>query len=138
MNTPEKLESLRELQQQTNGFDVIYAGTANMLSVDLMAGGRMANLLRVARQRYDWIIVNLPPVASGAIVPMAADLGDYLLYVVHRKSRQARILQDLDYIRKDIACPAGSVLTDVKGANGFALPTTHSAFLRPTNEEPVK
>lgn len=138
LNAPEKLENLRELQKDLNGFDVLYAGETSLMSLDLLAGGRMANLIRVARQRYDWIIVNLPTVSDGVIVPMASDLGDYLLYVVSRKSKQSQITEDIDYLRKDVTRPIGSVLTNVKGADGFALPTTHNAFMHRSLEEPAK
>lgn len=74
----------------THGFDVLSMGAATARTDDLLASKRMAELLRALRTRYDYVVIDTPPIDAGAGVAALAGMVDKILVVVDRSQLRAK------------------------------------------------
>ena len=78
------------------GADVLMAEKSKVNAADLFSSSRFADLMQVLRSRYDFIIIDTPPVL---VVPDARVIGkhaDAILYSVHwDKTTRVQVRQGL-------------------------------------------
>ncbi len=72
------------------GLDVLSAGTRRPDSAELLASGRLAELLTWAESRYDQILIDSPPGLAASDASIIARLVDGLVLVVQPKKTQRR------------------------------------------------
>lgn len=77
--------TLDEVVSQTNvdNMWVIGAGSAKMAPTDLLHGDRFPEMLKLARERFDVIILDTPPINLVADTELILPLVDMSLYVLH-------------------------------------------------------
>jgi polysaccharide biosynthesis transport protein len=81
---------------------------------DLLASQRMASLMADLRARYDYVILDSPPLLGMSDSRFAARLADAVVFVVRwSKTREGVALKALDILRDSGAPIAGAVLTQV-------------------------
>jgi Mrp family chromosome partitioning ATPase len=68
------------------GFSVLSAGKTSFERPELLSGGRMSSLLRAARQQFDYVVVDCPPILPVADTVMLQDRLDGFLLVVRSRA----------------------------------------------------
>ena len=85
-------------------------------SAEILSNGRLEELLKYLRERFDYIIIDTPPMSVVADAEVIAGCADMSLVVVKEHKNSARVINEaLDTLRDSKAEPAGCVLNDVYG-----------------------
>lgn len=71
-----------ELDEREIGFDVIVAGAVPPDPSELLGSDRMKNLLKRLRERYDYVLLELPPAGAVADASVAASVVDGMVVTV--------------------------------------------------------
>ena len=80
---------------------VLNAGRTNMTACGLLRSDAMDNLLKEARQKYDLVIVDTPPLSLVTDAELICPLADYLLFVLqYGKHRMDDIKESLSKIMR--------------------------------------
>lgn len=81
---------LEEVMYAVNDLVVIPTGGKTQNSADLLNSGRMRELIRTLRERFDYVVLDTPPVAPVVDAKVAAQLADKVVFVVrwHVTSRE--------------------------------------------------
>lgn len=90
----EKLLQLCSIREGAGVFHVISSGTIPQNPMELLSTKRMAHLMEHLRQRYDYILVDLPPVGEVADPLAAAKLTDGILLVVRQDACNSTALKE--------------------------------------------
>ena len=94
-------KSLDEAVQQKydKNMFVLNAGKTNMTACGLLRSDAMGNLLKEAREKYDLVIVDTPPLSLVTDAELICPLADYLLFVLqYGKHRMDDIKESLSKI----------------------------------------
>ena len=94
---------------------VLCAGSPPPNPSELLAGSRMENLLKLAREKFDMVLVDLPPinVVTDAGV-ISASVDGYVFVVRAGVDDNRSVLSALETLRQMNANVLGTVLNDVK------------------------
>lgn len=76
------LESAAQQKYNENMY-VIGAGKTRMSACSLLRSDAMNNLLNEARQKFDMVVIDTPPLSMVTDAELICPLADYLLYVLH-------------------------------------------------------
>jgi polysaccharide biosynthesis transport protein len=99
----------------------------------LLASSRMAEVLGAARQRYDVIIIDTPPVLAVSEAMSLATLADRLLVVVRSEATPRKaVLVALKELRAISDRPLGLVLNGIRLGRSYARygDADHLAYYR--------
>ena len=81
------------------GTDVIFAGDVPPNPAELLSSGRMQKLLTVLRERYDYIILDTPPVDLVVDAALLAPQCDGVLFVVRaEQSERGAVIHAMDQL----------------------------------------
>lgn len=81
------------------GVDVIFAGEVPPNPAELLSSGRMQKLLTVLRERYDYIILDTPPVDLVVDAALLAPQCDGVLFVVRaEQSERGAVIHAMDQL----------------------------------------
>lgn len=82
------------------GFDLLAAGTPSGKSAELVASDSMGRLLAAARQRFDYVVLDCPPLETVADSVVLQDVLDGLLLVVRaRHASRHAIRESLSHLK---------------------------------------
>jgi protein-tyrosine kinase len=96
------------------GFSLLSAGSTTLDRPERLGSGRMAALLEAARQSFDFVIVDCPPVTPVADAVFLQDLLDGFLFVVRaRHSPRETVQRAASRLKPDRIL--GTVFNDQKG-----------------------
>jgi succinoglycan biosynthesis transport protein ExoP len=102
------------LQKDTSGAHVIIAHSKTPNPQDLLASKQMERLLTAARQNYDTIIIDTPPVSAVADAAVVAKLADTTVYIVRWVSTPREVVAEgIRQLQNFNVKLAGVVLTQV-------------------------
>ncbi len=88
-------------QKYDKNMFVLNAGRTNMTACGLLRSDAMDNLLKEARQKYDLVIVDTPPLSLVTDAELICPLADYLLFVLqYGKHRMDDIKESLSKIMR--------------------------------------
>ena len=76
------LESAAQQKYNENMY-VVGAGKTRMSACSLLRSDAMNNLLKEARQKFDLVVIDTPPLSMVTDAELICPLADYLLYVLH-------------------------------------------------------
>lgn len=77
----------------TAEFDVIFADKSPKITADIFASQKFADLIREVRQRYDFIVIDTPPVLALTDVRVISGHTDMLLFSVTYKRTKRRLVR---------------------------------------------
>jgi succinoglycan biosynthesis transport protein ExoP len=114
MRGEKTLDEILHQDGQVHNLDIVPARRLNASPTDLLASQRMVSLMAELRARYDYIILDSPPLLGMSDSRFAARLADAVLFVVRwSKTGEAVAQKALDILRDSGAPIAGTVLTQV-------------------------
>lgn len=82
------------LQEEEDAFRVVTAGQTPPNPIELLSSERMGSLLKCLRDRYDYVILDLPPVAEVSDALAVAGDTDGFLLVVRQDHCSSTVLED--------------------------------------------
>ena len=86
--------SLQEVSQESRpGLKVVTSGTLPADPVNLLGSERFAELLAQARQEFDYVLLDSPPIRAGSDAAVLAHQGDGILFVVDAQNTRRWVLQ---------------------------------------------
>lgn len=101
------------------GLDVIFAGKTPPNPTELLSNQKMKNLVAMARDAYDYVLVDCPPVHLVVDASIVAPLCDGIVITIKAGEIPAKIAQDVVKQMKLTNCPIlGVVLNGVDYKNG--------------------
>ena len=101
--------------------DVLPSGPVPPDPAELLQSKRMQHLVEEARDRYDWVVLDTPPVLPVADALLLAHLSDGALVVAGLdRLRRPQLLEALDRLQKVGASVPGVVANRVRTARGGA------------------
>lgn len=77
----------------TAEFDVIFADKSPKITADIFASQKFADLIAEVRKRYDFIIIDTPPVLALTDIRVISGLTDMLLFSVTYKRTKRRLVR---------------------------------------------
>jgi Mrp family chromosome partitioning ATPase len=87
---------------EPQGFFLLSPGTPSNVRPELLGSERMASLLSAARETFDHIVVDCPPLGPVADSVILQDLVDGFLFVVRaRHSPREAILKAISHLKPD-------------------------------------
>lgn len=102
------------LRKLGGNLHVISSGTIPTRPAELLQSRTMAEIVQRAREAFDFVIVDLPPVLGLADTLAVAPLLDGVLFVAHaEKTRHAAVRQAVDQLAQVGAVIEGGVLNNV-------------------------
>jgi capsular exopolysaccharide synthesis family protein len=106
-------EILHEVDHVYN-LHIVPARRLTVSPIDLLTSGRMASLMAELRARYDYVVLDSPPLLGMSDTRFAARLADAIVFVVRwSKTGEEVALKALDALRDSGVPIAGAVLTQV-------------------------
>lgn len=109
-----------------HGFYAFLSRRSSNSAAELISSENMKNLLDMARQTMDFVIVDSPPVALFSDVEVLADQADLALLVVRQDMVPASVLNDtIDTLNQSKAELLGCVFNDVRSSR---LSTEHYGY----------
>lgn len=87
----------------------------------LLSSGALADTIALARQEYDYVIVDLPPIGSFPESELLSDLADVSMLVVRQDVVSAGVINDcIDALRSGKAELLGCILNDMNSLHAAA------------------
>lgn len=110
---------LEDLVHKTEaGVSVLLSGPLPPNPVDLLSNGRMKEILSQARQTYDFVIIDTPPVAAVSDALVISTLVDGTMVVVaHGRTKRDVVQKSVEGLRKVRGNVLGVVLNKVPDDN---------------------
>lgn len=106
---PQKLA----LAQLTPRLTLLPAGGPTMNSIEALVSPRMQQILDEAMAKFDWVVLDAPPVGPTADARLLSQLAGGTLFVIRAgKSQQPEVTQAIDVVGRDQIL--GVVLNDVE------------------------
>jgi receptor protein-tyrosine kinase len=113
--TPQKLA----LAQLTPRLTLLPAGGPTMNSIEALISPRMRQILDEAMAKFDWVVLDAPPVGPTADARLISQLAGGTLFVIRAgKSQHPEVAQAIDVVGRDQIL--GVVLNDVESKPGEA------------------
>lgn len=110
-------KSLDEVLYTSNdhpGLDILPVGALPESPADLVRSPKMASLVKELRARYDYIVLDSPPLLGVVDAKLAARLADAVLFVARwEKTKEAAAQTGLENLVDRHTPPIGAVLTQV-------------------------
>ena len=98
-------------QKHTDNLFVMNAGKTKLAACELLRGDAMDNLLKEARQKYDLVIVDTPPLNLVTDAELVCPLVDYSLFVLHYgRHSMEEIKETVERVRRYSDKPAAIVM----------------------------
>jgi capsular exopolysaccharide synthesis family protein len=99
---------------KSTGMDYCFAVHRSEIPQSLLASPEMASFLHLARERYDYIIIDTPPVMAVSDVVVLAPQADHVLYAVRYEKTPRRLVRTaLRSFQHTIKTPASTIMTQV-------------------------
>ncbi len=116
---------------QYAGLDLMSCGRISPNSSELLSSEHMSALLEAAKEKYDYIFIDLPPIcaASDAGV-LAAVLTGYVLVARMGYSNMSALMDSVDILRTVNARIVGVVMNDIDMHSGSRYYGTHGRYSR--------
>lgn len=106
-------------QMGEDGVYYVFNTRAYRRSTEILTNGRLEKLLTLLRGRFDYIIMDSPPMSLTADAEALADMADAALMVVREHRTDARRIADmLDTLASCRAVVIGAVLNDARASLG--------------------
>lgn len=100
---------------QDENFDVIFAGHYSAMAVELLENGRLKNALQLLKERYDYIIIDSPPVGMVVDAAVIASLCDGAIFVVSDCKTSRRLAREAKKQLENSGCKIlGAVLNSTE------------------------
>jgi len=105
----------------TANLDVLTCGPVPPNPTDLVGSARFRSLVDTARQDYDWVLVDSPPIASIADTLVLASIVDFLVLVIkHNENDRDLIRRCLKRLRETDVRVAGAILNSMDMQGGYS------------------
>ena len=102
------------LHQPDVGVDLLVATKAHINAADLFSSEKFSTLIAELRQRYDFILIDTPPVLAVPDARVIAPLADCVLYIVHwNLTTRTQLRQGLEMFSSVGLKVAGLVLSKI-------------------------
>ena len=111
-------ECLRHLKN--SGLDILPGGKNLKMTMNLLSSPAMENLLAVAREHYELVILDTPPMALAPDAECISGSADAAVLVVRQNAATANDLNDAVAILDKNTHLLGCVLNNVHGSGDFA------------------
>lgn len=96
------------------GVDVLAGSDVPMNAADLFASNRFADMMAALRARYDFIVIDTPPVLAVPDARVLARHADAIIYAVHwSRTTRMQVHQGLEMLNSIGITVAGTVLSQV-------------------------
>ena len=113
----------------THAFEVLPAGPLPPSPTELLSSPRMAQLLELASERYDTIVIDSPPVLGLADAPILAAIGDGTVFIVEAdRGRSGQLKSALRRLRAMHPVLLGAVLTKFDPERSGNRYTSHYGY----------
>ncbi|NLN50615.1 MAG: CpsD/CapB family tyrosine-protein kinase [Acholeplasmataceae bacterium] len=108
--------SLEEVIKNGNhGVDLIVAGERTSAVVNLLESEKLTELIAILKEKYDYILLDTPPVQVNADAMMVSRITDGVVYVIGYNIVKKNIIRDaVESLRRTEIPIIGVVLTQVK------------------------
>lgn len=101
------------------GLQVMTVGTTPPNPVELISSQRFADLIRTVRERFDYVLVDAPPIGLVSDPAILATHGDGVLLVLDaQKTRKGAVRQGMRSLEAVGANVFGTVMNNVKSSSG--------------------
>lgn len=98
---------------QASGIDAVSAGSIPPDSTLLLQGSDIRSFLKAAREKYDYVILDFPPVTTVTDAVLLADIVDgYLIVVRHQKTDYRAVIDTVEQLRFAKANIIGFIYND--------------------------
>jgi succinoglycan biosynthesis transport protein ExoP len=102
------------VQQTSTGLHVLPAGSAVQDPAELFASGPMSALMNTLRERYDYVVIDSPPLLPVADASVLATHADALVLIArYGKVTRAQVSSSIEQLNRVDAHVAGAVLNAV-------------------------
>ena len=103
-----------------DGLDLLPVGKFSAAAAELLTSPRLAHILREARDSYDSVLIDGPPVLGFADAPLLGALTDKTILIIQAgNTRTANVSEMIRRLRSSGTDLAGVVLTKVRGGVGY-------------------
>ncbi len=107
------------VKSEEHGIDVILSGDVPPNPSELLASARMAELLETLRERYDFIVIDSPPIDMVIDAVVLSPQSDGILFVVRaEQSERGAVLHAIDQLEYAKAKVLGFVFNGVNSESG--------------------
>ena len=114
MKERKRLDDILHKVDEVDNLDVVPTRRLASSPTDLLASQRMASLMAELRARYQYIILDSPPLLGMSDSRFAAQLADAVVFVVRWSKTSEEVAQKALALLRDCGTPvAGAVLTQV-------------------------
>ncbi|MGD9964783.1 MAG: CpsD/CapB family tyrosine-protein kinase [Candidatus Izemoplasmatales bacterium] len=97
-----------------NKIDMLFAGKSLSSPHIILQSKKVKNLIEILKNKYDYIVIDSPPVLTVTDALIISDLVDACIYVVsHKKTKKEEARLGLNQLIENNANVAGAVLADV-------------------------
>jgi polysaccharide biosynthesis transport protein len=108
------LDEILHLVDHVHNLHIVPARRLTVSPIDLLNSARMTSLMAELRQRYDYVVLDSPPLLGMSDTRFAARLADAVVFVVRwSKTAEEVALKAVDVLRDSDVPIAGAVLTQV-------------------------
>lgn len=111
-------ECLRHLKN--SGLDILPGGKNLKMTMNLLSSKAMENLIKEAKERYELVIVDTPPMALAPDAECISEYADAAVLVARQNAATASDLNDAAAILNKNTHLLGCVLNNVHGSGDFA------------------
>ena len=99
---------------KSTGVDYCFAVHRSQVPQSLLASPEMDAFLRIARERYDYVIIDTPPVMAVSDVIVLSPQADHVLYAVRYEKTPRRLVRTaLRTFQHTIKTPSSTIMTQV-------------------------
>lgn len=114
----QRVEEVMVSASDTLRFDVLPVGTVPPNPTELLSGERLPAMLAALRQRYDYILIDCPPIELVADTHIIAKYADRTIFVVRAGLLERSMLAELETIYKEQKFKNMAVILNGTQGNG--------------------
>jgi capsular exopolysaccharide synthesis family protein len=102
------------LSKKRYGFDAIVAGEKTTAIVNLLESNRIKTLFSKLKEKYDYILIDSPPVISVSDALYISKLSDAMLFVIgHKKAKRAVVKDAVSLLKQNKVNILGVLMSQV-------------------------
>ncbi len=101
----------------TAGLDFISAGTSPPNPAELLGSEQMGTLLATLRERYDYILIDAPPVLAVTDAPLLTTLCDVVLVVMETERVPVKAGRRMAELLANVKAPVAGIIVNDKSAH---------------------